>query len=125
MPSVQELNQNLEKVNQLLLRINKLYDFPYNRLLEGDQWDDFLTWYEECFEFLIGQKEKLSNILNNLNRELFTDDFYFIFFLEKMEAISQITHKNELYELYLEGEKIHEVIDHYNQNCACLNIFQI
>lgn len=46
------------------------------------------------------------------------------FFLEKMEAtvekISQITHKNELNELYLVGEKIHEVINHCNQNCVCL-----
>ena len=75
------INQNLEKVHQLLLRINNLYDFAYNRLLEGDQWDDFLTWYEECFEFLIGRKEELSNILNNINTELFTDDFEnFLFF---------------------------------------------
>ena len=92
-PSVQELNQNLEKVNQLLLRISKLYDFPYNRLLEGDQWDDFLTWYEECFEFLIGQKEELSNILNNLNRELFTDDFL-IFFFRKHGSCSQKNFSN-------------------------------
>ena len=69
------VNQNFEKVNQLLLRINNLYDLVYNRLLEGDQWDDFLTWYEECFKFFIGQKEELSIIFNNLNRDLFTDDF--------------------------------------------------
>ena len=35
-----------------------------------------------------------------------------------VEKISQITHKNELYEVYLVGEKIHEVTN-CNQNCAC------
>ena len=27
-------------------------------------WDDFLRWYEECFEFLVTQKEELSEILD-------------------------------------------------------------
>ena len=49
MPSIQELNENLQKVNQLLIRINNLYEYAFNRLEVGALWDDFLRWYEECF----------------------------------------------------------------------------
>ena len=38
-----------------------------------------------------------------------------------VKKISQITHKNELYEPYLVGEELHEVINHCNQNCVCLH----
>ena len=39
-------------------------------------WDDFLGWYEECFEFLVRQKEELSDILNRPNNKLFDDVFF-------------------------------------------------
>ena len=57
MTSIQELNENLQKVNQLLIRTNNLYEYAFNRLEVGALWDDFLRWYEECFEFLVEQKE--------------------------------------------------------------------
>ena len=31
----------------------------FNRLEVGALWDDLLKWYEECFEFLVEQKEEL------------------------------------------------------------------
>ena len=75
MPSIQELNENLQKVNQRLIRINNLYEYAFNRLESGEMWDDFLGWYEECFEYLVGQKEELSDILNRQNNELFDEVF--------------------------------------------------
>ena len=57
MPSIQELNENLHKVDQLLIRINNLYEYAFNRLESGEMWDDFLGWYEESFEFLVRQKK--------------------------------------------------------------------
>ena len=68
-PSIQELNENLPKVNQLLIRINNLYEYAFNRLEVGALWDDFLRWYEECFEFLVEQKEELSALLNKQNHQ--------------------------------------------------------
>ena len=41
MPSIQELNVNLQKVNQLLIRTNNLYEYAFNRLEAGALWDDF------------------------------------------------------------------------------------
>ena len=73
MPSIQEINENLQNVNQLLIRINNLYEYAFNRLENGALWDDFLSWYEECFEFLVEQKEELSEIINVRNHELFSD----------------------------------------------------
>ena len=73
MPSIQEINENLQNVNQLLIRINNLYKYPFNRLENGALWDDFLSWYEECFEFLVEQKEELSEVINVRNHELFSD----------------------------------------------------
>ena len=73
MPSIQEINENLQNVNQLLIRINNLYEYAFNRLENGALWDDFLSWYEECFEFLVEQKEELSEIINAQNHELFSD----------------------------------------------------
>ena len=73
MPSIQKLNENLQKVNQLLIRINNLYEYTFNRLEVGALWDDFLRWYEECFGFLVAQKEELSEILNRRNNKLFDD----------------------------------------------------
>ena len=70
------MNENLQKVNQRLIRINNLYEYAFNRLGSGEMWDDFLEWYEECFEFLVRQKEELSDILNRLNNELFDDVFF-------------------------------------------------
>ena len=75
MPSIQEINENLQKVNQLLIRINNLYEYAFNRLQNGDLWNEFLEWYEQCFEFLVGEKEELSDILNRQNNELFDDVF--------------------------------------------------
>ena len=129
MPSIQELNENLQKVNQLLIRINNLYEYAFNRLEVGALWDDFLRWYEECFEFLVEQKEELSEILNRRNNELFDNIFkkmiFFtflkkyifvpFFFLEKMEAvietISLVSDKIDIIELYSVGEKIHDVVN--------------
>ena len=76
MPSIQELNENLHKVDQLLIRINNLYEYAFNRLESGEMWDDFLGWYEESFEFLVRQKEELSDILNRPNNKLFDDVFF-------------------------------------------------
>ena len=76
MPSIQELNENLHKVDQLLIRINNLYEYAFNRLESGEMWDDFLGWYEESFEFLVRQKEELSDILNRPNNKLFNDVFF-------------------------------------------------
>ena len=73
MPLIQEFNENLQKVNQLLIRINNLYEYAFNRLEVGALWDDFLRWYEECLEFLVEQTEELSEILNRQNNELFDD----------------------------------------------------
>ena len=73
MPSIQEINENLQNVNQLLIRINNLYEYAFNRLENGALWDDFLSWYEECFGFLVEQKEELSEIINAQNHELFSD----------------------------------------------------
>ena len=73
MPSIQEINENLQNVNQLLIRVNNLYEYAFNRLENGALWDDFLSWYEECFEFLVEQKEELSEIINAQNHELFSD----------------------------------------------------
>ena len=73
MPSIQEINENLQNVNQLLIRINNLYEYAFNRLENGALWDDFLSWYEESFEFLVEQKEELSEIINAQNHELFSD----------------------------------------------------
>ena len=73
MPSIQKLNENLQKVDQLLIRINNLYEYTFNRLEVGALWDDFLRWYEECFGFLVAQKEELSEILNRRNNKLFDD----------------------------------------------------
>ena len=39
MPSIQEINENLQKVNQLLIRINNLYEYAFNRLQNGDLWN--------------------------------------------------------------------------------------
>ena len=86
MPSIQELNENLQKVNQLLIGINNLYEYAFNRLEVGALWDDFLRWYEECFGFLVAQKEELSEILNRRNNELFDNIFkkmIFFTFLKK------------------------------------------
>ena len=58
MPSIQELNVNLQKVNQLLIRTNNLYEYAFNRLEAGALWDDFLRWYEECFEFFSCSKRR-------------------------------------------------------------------
>ena len=66
MTSIQELNENLQKVNRLLIRTNNLYEYAFNRLEIGALWDD-----EECFEFSVEQKEELSEILNRQNKELF------------------------------------------------------
>ena len=130
MPSIQELNENLQKVNQLLIRTNNLYEYAFNRLEVGALWYGFLRWYEECFEFLVAQNEELSEILNRQNNELFDDIFfkkiylYLFFFLEKMEAIikkiSSASDKIDIMELYSVGEKIHHVINKCNQNCACV-----
>ena len=76
MPSIQELNENLQKVNQRLIRINNLYEYAFNRLESGEMWDAFLGWYEESFEFLVRQKEELSDILNRPNNKLFDDVFF-------------------------------------------------
>ena len=76
MPSIQELNENLQKVNQRFIRINNLYEYAFNRLESGEMWDDFLGWYEESFEFLVRQKEELSDILNRPNNKLFNDVFF-------------------------------------------------
>ena len=76
MPSIHELNENLHKVDQLLIRINNLYEYAFNRLESGEMWDDFLGWYEESFEFLVRQKEELSDILNRPNNKLFNDVFF-------------------------------------------------
>ena len=73
MPSIQEINENLQNVNQLLIRVNNLYEYAFNRLENGALWDDFLSWYEECFGFLVEQKEELSEIINAQNHELFSD----------------------------------------------------
>ena len=75
MPSIQELNENLQKVNQLLIRINNFYEYTFNRLEVGALWDNVLRRYEECFEFLVAQKEELSEILNRRNNEVFDDIF--------------------------------------------------
>ena len=88
MPSIQELNENLQKVNQLLIRTNNLYEYAFNRLEVGALWYDFLRWYEECFEFLVAQNEELSEILNRQNNELFDDIFFkkiylYLFFFRK------------------------------------------
>ena len=71
MPSIQEISKNLEKINHLLIRLNNLYEYAFNRIQCSDYWDDFLGWYEEYFEFLVNQKEELPNILNNLNHEIY------------------------------------------------------
>ena len=84
---------------------------------------------KNVLNFLVTQKEELSEILNRQNNELFDNIFYkniFVpfFFLEKMEAIiekiSYVSHKIDIIDLYSVGEKIHHVINQCNQNCACL-----
>ena len=49
------------------------------------------------------------------------------FFFRKMEAIiekiSYVSDKIDIIELYSVGEKIHDVINQCNQNCACLRYF--
>ena len=84
---------------------------------------------KNVLNFLVTQKEELSEILNRQNNELFDNIFYkniFVpfFFLEKMEEIiekiSYVSHKIDIIDLYSVGEKIHHVINQCNQNCACL-----
>ena len=84
---------------------------------------------KNVLNFLVTQKEELSEILNRQNNELFDNIFYkniFVpfFFLGKMEAIiekiSYVSHKIDIIDLYSVGEKIHHVINQCNQNCACL-----
>ena len=90
-----------------------------------------ISWdgMKNVLNFLVAQKEELSEILNRQNNELFDNIFYkniFVpfFFLEKMEAIiekiSYVSHKIDIIDLYSVGEKIHHVINQCNQNCACL-----
>ena len=55
----------------MLIRLNNLYEYALNRIQCSDYWDDFLGWYEEYYEFLVSQKEELSDILNNLNHEIY------------------------------------------------------
>ena len=71
MPSIQEISKKLEKNNHLLTILNNLYEYAFNRIQCSDYWDDFLGWYEEYYEFLVSQKEELSDILNNLNHEIY------------------------------------------------------
>ena len=62
-------------------------------------WDDFLRWYEECFEFLVTQKEELSEILDVetneslnvfLKNDFFTLKKIFVpLFLEKWKQLSK------------------------------------
>ena len=89
----------------------------------------FWDGMKNVLNFLVTQKEELSEILNRQNNELFDNIFYkniFVpfFFLEKMEAIiekiSYVSHKIDIIDLYSVGEKIHHVINQCNQNCACL-----
>ena len=83
---------------------------------------------KNVLNFLVTQKEELSEILNRQNNELFDNIFYkniFVpfFFLEKMEAIieknSLVSDKIDIIELYSVGVKIHDVINQCHQNCAC------
>ena len=40
-----------------------------------------------------------------------------------IEKISDVSDKIDIIELYSVGEKIHDVINQWNQNCACLRYF--
>ena len=58
---------------------------------------------------------------------IFKKIYLYLFFFRKMEAIiekiSYVSDKIDIIELYSVGEKIHDVINQCNQNCACLRYF--
>ena len=56
-----------------MIRINNLYEYAFNRLEVGALSDDILRWYEECFEFLVEQKEELSALLNKQNHQFLSN----------------------------------------------------
>ena len=107
-----------------MIRINNLYEYAFNRLEVGALSDDILRWYEECFEFLVEQKEELSALLNKQNHQFlnnFLKIYWYLCFLEEemeavIEKISLASDKIDIIELYSVGEKIHDVLNNCNQN---------
>ena len=58
MPSGQQFNERLVLINDLIVKLENLFEFASVRL-EGNLWNAFLGWYAENINYLRSQKDEI------------------------------------------------------------------